>query len=380
MLFKDIFGKDDVKKRLVSSVNENRVSHAQLFLGPEGSGKLALALAYAQFICCQNKKEDDACGECNSCKKYNKLEHPDLHFFFPTAVSKISKNAKPSSKIYIKEWRSFLLKNNTYICLNEWLSYIDIENKQATIYTDDCTDIIKVLNLKSYESEYKIIIIYMIEKLYHSAAPKLLKALEEPPEKTLFLIVSEQQDLILKTILSRVQLIKIHKHTDNEVASYLVEKAGADKLRAESISKISEGNIIEALRIFENEDEINFFTTNFQEWMRYCYKKDYSSIVTWVDNMSKASIGKERLKKFFIYALNNSRNCLLINFNSKDLVKVNEEDMEFLKKFHPFINAKNFESIHEELNKALLHIERNVSPKIVLMDLSFKIIKLLMLR
>jgi len=376
MQFKDIIGQASIKEKLISSVKENRVSHAQLFWGPEGSGKLALALAYAQYISCTDKKNDDSCGVCSSCIKYNKLVHPDLHFFFPVAATK--KMTKPTSKVFTSEWREFLIKNNYYVAIENWFEFIGIENKQAIINKDDCLDIIKTLNLKSFESDYKIIIIYMVEKLYHAAAPKLLKVLEEPPEKTLFILITENHDQVLNTIISRTQLIKIDKKSDAEIINYLQLNNALDAQEASKIAKIANGNLSEALRILENADETHFNFENFQSWMRLCYAKDYAKIISWIEEMSKASVGREKLKRFFIYALKSARCCLLINNTKSDeLLNFSQEEIKFLKNFAPFINEKNIFQIVEELNKTLYHIERNLNPKIVLMDVSFNILKLL---
>jgi len=381
MLFKDIIGHSAIKKRLINSVIENRVSHAQLFLGPEGSGKLALALAYAQFICCSNKLEDDACGICKSCQKFNKLEHPDLHFFFPNASSVFVKNEKgtstSTSTLYLADWRSFLISSNYYVCYNKWVNHINIENKQAIINVADTTDIIKKVNIKSYESDYKIILIYMPEKLYHSAAPKLLKVLEEPPEKTLFLLVSENHDLILKTILSRVQLVKITKHTDQEVILFLQKHYKVETQDAAIIARTANGNCVEAVILHENAEENNLFFTFFQSWMRACYSRKIIDIINWIDEFSKKISGREKHKRFMHFALKISNASLYYNYDVKDLVKLNNTQMEFLKKFHPFLNEKNILQISNELNTALNNIERNANIKILLMDLSFKIMRLL---
>lgn len=373
MLFKDIIGHESLKGRLVNSVTNNRVSHAQLFLGDEGSGKLALALAYAQFLICTDKQNNDACGVCKPCQKMSKLEHPDLHFFFPSP--NIEK--KKTSKDYIAEWREFVLKNNLYVSLPDWYSFIQIENKQGIINADDCVDIIRTIKLKPYESDYRIIIIYMAEKIYSAAAPKLLKAFEEPPEKTLFILLAESHDAILKTILSRVQLLKIAKHSDSDVAQYLQKYHQVESQDAAIISKISGGDIVEAVRLYENADETRFYFENFAKWMRLCYKRDMGALVEWIDEMSKKTIGREKRKKFFVYALRIARNSLLLNMQAADLLAVSESEMTFLKKFHPFINERNIITINKEFNKALYQIERNLNAKIVFMDLSFQLMRLL---
>lgn len=376
MQFKDIIGQYPVKEKLINSVKENRVSHAQLFLGPEGSGKLALALAYAQYISCTDKKTDDSCGVCNSCIKYNKLIHPDLHFFFPSAPTK--KIAKPLSKLFIAEWREFVIKNNFYVALEDWLEFIGVENKQGIINAQDCNEIIKTLSLKSFESEYKIVIIYMAEKLFHAAAPKLLKILEEPPDKTLFILICENHDQVINTILSRTQLIKISKHSDKDLIHCLQKIHGLEENEASKIAKIANGNYSEALRIIDNIEETDFNFEKFRDWMRLCYAADYATIISWIDDMSKATVGRERLKRFFYYALKATRNCLLINnTETEHLLKLTQEETVFFKKFSPFINSKNVFFIVEEFNKTIFYIERNLNPKIVLMDVSFNLIKLL---
>ena len=376
MLFKDIFGQEATKEKLINTVKENRVSHAQLFLGPEGSGKLAFALAYAQYISCTDKKEDDSCGVCSSCVKYNKLIHPDLNFFFPSAATK--KISNPASKAFSNEWREFVIKSNYYVTLENWFEFIGIENKQAIINAQDCNDIIKSLSLKSFESDYQVVIIYMVEKLFHAAAPKLLKILEEPPEKTLFILISENQDQVLNTILSRTQLVKISKHTDSEIAGYLMKNAGLESQVAFRIAKSANGNCSEALRIIDNLDDSNYNFENFSAWMRLCYKRDYAAVISWVEEIAKASVGREKLKRFIIYALKATRYCMLINnTESDDILNLNNEELKFFKNFSPFINEKNIIQIVELLNVALSHIARNLNPKIVLMDVSLNLIKLL---
>ncbi len=378
MQFKDIIGQDYIKNKLISTVKENRVSHAQLFLGPEGSGKLALAIAYAQYISCTDKKNDDSCGVCNSCIKYNKLIHPDLHFYFPTASTK--KNSKPESKVFIKEWREFILKNKGYIALEDWLDFIDIENKQATIYADDCNDIIKTVSLKSFESDYKIFIMYMAEKMYHASAPKLLKLLEEPPDKTLFILITENPDQILNTILSRTQLVKIKKLTDKDIADQIQKTNNLDSFQAMQLAKMANGNYTEALRLIDNIEDTNFNFENFSNWMRACYKGDYAAIIGWIESISKAPGGREKFKRFFSYALKATHNCLIMNnLKNQNILKLPQDEIDFFTRFSPFINHRNIDNITEAFNKAFFHIERNVNQRVVLMDTSFTLVKLLKL-
>ena len=200
MLFKDVIGHNDLKSRLLLSVKEGRIPHAQLFFGPEGSGNLPLAFAYAQYLNCKNRQPEDSCGLCPSCIQFQKLAHPDLHFIYPVATTTTIKE-KPKSLDFIAQWREFLLSNNCYVSLNDWYETIEIEKKQGIINKDDCNEIVRLLGYKSYESEYKVMVIWMVEKLFHAAAPKILKILEEPPDKTVFLLITENTDLILSTII-----------------------------------------------------------------------------------------------------------------------------------------------------------------------------------
>ncbi len=258
MRFKDVIGQGPVKQRLIKTVKDNRVSHAQLFLGPEGSGKLALAIAYAQYINCTNKSPDDSCGTCPSCIKYSKLIHPDLHFIYPTAP--LEKLEKPISLDFIAKWRELLTDTRCYLDLPAWYEKIGIERKQAIINTRDCSEILKTLSYKSYEAEYKVMIIWMVEKLFHAAAPKILKILEEPPDKTLFILVSENQEQILKTILSRTQLIKIPSIDEDVLIESLIGE-GYEQSRVNDAVRISGGNYLEANRLLGMADEE---TQNFQ--------------------------------------------------------------------------------------------------------------------
>ena len=370
MRFADIIGQEDIKQRLVRTVEESRVSHAQLFLGPEGSGKLALAVAYAQYINCTNKQDGDSCGECPSCIKYQKFIHPDLHFIYPTA--KVKNIEKPMSKDFISQWRELLLETNSYVNLSAWYAKLGMERKQAIINARDCNEIIKTLSYKSYESEYKVMIIWMVEKLFHAAAPKILKVLEEPPDKTLFLLVSENQDLIINTILSRTQLIKIGKLSDTELTKALI-RDGYEPAQANDAVRIADGNYLAAVRLISQSEEERYNFLNFREWMRNVYQFDVEKLIKFVADMSKNS--REKNKSFLNYALRFTRESLLMNYNSSDLVRVNNEESDFIGKFYPFINERNSHLIAEELDKSIYHIERNANPSVLFMDLSLKLAK-----
>jgi DNA polymerase III subunit delta' len=374
MLFREVIGQDEIKKRLISNAVNNRISHAQLFWGQQGSGTLALALAYTRFIQCRNRQADDACGQCPSCLKFNKLEHPDIHFIFPAAPNKETKEKeKVSSKMFIAQWRNFLLKT-PYFNYLEWLEALGIENKQAIINAEDCNDIIRTLGLKSYESPYKIVIIYMVEKLYYAAAPKLLKIVEEPPDNTLFLMVSENKDRIINTILSRTQQLKVPLPPENELRQALIERYGLDDAKAGQIAFLSDGDIAQALKLIDDEEEMADFDA-FREWMRYCYLNDTAKILKWVEKTATA--GREKQKSFFQFGLKMFRLSLVNNYNAADLIRLDEEQQKFLDGFSPFINHHNTLKIVDAFNEAILHLERNANPRILFADLSFRLSKLM---
>jgi len=374
MLFSEIVGNTAAKRRLIQTVRESRVSHAQLFLGPEGSGKLQLALAYAQFINCKSRTETDSCGVCPSCAKYNKLIHPDLHFVFPTAKSG---DAKPLSKNFMKQWREYILANDCHASFNDWISFIGVERKQAIINAEDCTEIIKTLSYKQYESEYKVMIIWMTEKLFHSAAPKLLKILEEPPEKTLFLLIAEDQDQILNTILSRAQLFKISKLTDDELAVALKQKFTVDTTMLQRTINLSNGNFVAAQHTLNQIDDERQYFDLFTNWMRACYTNNIVKVNEFMSEFSKMS--RESQKSFLSYGLNVLRECFIYNLSRVLQPRLDEQEQTFVSKFAAFVTSANIEFFNKTVNDAISHIERNANANILFVDVSLtmhKIIKM----
>ena len=370
MLFKEIIGQQAVKERLIRSVKEARVSHAQLFLGPQGSGSLALAVAYAQYLSCIKKQEDDSCGSCSSCIKYNKLVHPDLHFVYPVALSK---DVRVSTDVMAK-WREAFLEN-PYLTLFSWFEQMDAENKQAVIGVEESGETLRKLSLTTYEAEYKIMIIWQAEKMNQAAANKLLKILEEPPDKTLFLLVCESEDQLLRTIVSRTQLIKISKISEKELIQALIERHSLLPEAAEKLSHLADGNYAEALLLLNENENAAQNLASFQKLMRASIKFDPKAVMAWIDEVNVA--GRERQKNFLNYALHIMRESLILNYGDITLVKLSADEQEFVKKFSPFIHAKNMEQFIEELNKAHYHMERNANAKILFMDLAFKFNELL---
>lgn len=377
MYFKEVLGQEKLKKLLMQSIREGTVPHAQLFLGPKGSANLALALAFAQYVACKNKQQDDACGSCTSCVKHLKFVHPDLHFVFPVATTSNVKT-KPVSKNFLSEWRS-LLDENPYFSLLDWLKLIGVENKQGLISVEESVHVLKDLSLKPYESETRIMLIWMPEKMNIQAANKLLKIIEEPPQKTLFLLVTESTENMLATVLSRTQLLKVPRHSDEEVLNYLMNR-GVEQVRAKMISNLVDGNINKALQLAEHMEDSEQNALNFVQWMRLCFSalqvKDIDKLVQWSEIMAKA--GRENQKSFLLFASNVMRDALLKNYGVEKMMKMNVSGHNFtMEKFAPFIHAENCMEIISELNTAQLHIERNANPKILFLDTSFKIARLL---
>ena len=370
MLFKEIIGQQAVKDRLVRSFKEGRISHAQLFLGPEGSGSLPIALAYARYISCKNKTDEDSCGQCSSCVKYNKLVHPDLHFVYPVALSK---DVKTSTDV-AANWREAFL-DNPYITLFNWFEQLSAENKQAVIGVEESGEILRKLSLTTYEAEYKIMIIWQAEKMNPAAANKLLKILEEPPDKTLFLLVCENEDQLLRTIVSRTQLIKINKISDRDLIDVLVSRHNQTPDAAEKIAHLADGSYAEAQLLLSENENAGQNLASFQKLMRASLKFDPKAVMAWIDDISVA--GRERQKNFLNYALHIMRESMIVNYGDTILVKLGADEQDFVKKFSPFIHGRNIERFIDELNKAHYHMERNANAKILFMDLACKFSELL---
>lgn len=371
MQFKNVIGQAAVKQRLVNSVKENRVSHAQLFLGAEGSGNLAMAIAYAQYLVCENSN-DDSCGVCPACIKMSKLIHPDMTFSYPVAPKE--KVSKPKSVDYIEDWRKAVIEN-PYLNFNDWVEFLDIENKQGIISVEESADILRRLSLKSVESGYKIVIIWLPEKLHLSAANKLLKIIEEPPDQTIFILVAENHERIISTITSRTQLIKINNISDEEIVSALISHHGLEQNAAKKIAHRADGNYREALLMVNNDPEEEDDSKRFLEWMRSCLKSNVANIAEFSDSMSK--VGRERQKMFLQTALHIARECLMMNYADHSMIRMEGKELEDFKRFAPFVNENNAEQFVEELNKAHFHLERNANTKILFTDLSFKMNRLL---
>ena len=374
MNFSQIPGQKEIKRKLLRSVKEERVSHAQLFAGPEGCGSMALALAYARYISCENRTDYDSCGICKSCVKYEKLIHPDLHFVFP--VIKGKKATDPVSDNYLEEWREFV-KKSPYFTLNNWMDSIEVGNAQGMIFASEASEIIKKLSLKTFESDFKIMIIWLPEKMHQATANKLLKMIEEPPEKTLFLLVSEEPDKVIPTILSRCQLVKIPSFNTRDIENYLSGRYKLTMEKADDISRVSNGNITRAIELCENEDSSLENLERFKSLMRFAWKRDIIALINWSEEM--AATGREAQKNFISFSLRLLRENLMLSLDQmkNSLVYLTGNEADFSGKFHPSINLNNIYPLNEELNLVHSHIESNGNAKIIFLDLALKVTRLI---
>ena len=374
MNFSRIPGQKEIISKLIRSVKEERVSHAQLFTGPPGCGSLALALAYATYVSCENRTDTDSCGICKSCVKYEKMIHPDLHFVFP--VTKNKKDSEPVSDSFIEEWREFAGKS-PFFTVNSWLDSIEVGNAQGLIFSSEAAEIIKKLSLKTFESDFKIMIIWLPEKMHPSAANKLLKLIEEPPDRTLFLLVSDEPDKVLPTILSRCQLIRIPGFKNNEIREFIAVKFSAEKQKASEIADVANGNIIKAIELYENEDSSLQNLERFKNLMRFAWKRDVLSLLGWSENIS--STGREAQKNFLSYSLRLLRENLMMTLGQlkNRLVFLAGDEASFSDNFHPFINQNNIYLLTDEFNLAFSHVEANGNAKIIFLDLAMKVTRLI---
>ena len=372
MFFRDVIGQEDVKQRLIHSVKTGQIAHAQLFCGPEGVGKFPLALAYARYIQCTNKGENDACGQCPSCKQYNNLMHPDLHFVFP--IVKNEKKKKRVSDDYIEDWRLFLAEN-TYFNLDQWLEYIDAANSQAMIYAEESREIIRKISLKTYESDYKVMIIWLPERMNAVCANKLLKLLEEPYDKTVFLLVSDNASAILGTILSRTQPVHLRPLSEDVVSSALVTNYSLSPEDASAIAHIASGNYLRALESIRVSDEMRLNFDLFVRLMRLEYGRKIKDLKLWSEEIS--DLGREKERIFLSYAQRMLRENFIYNIRQPEINYMTTQEAQFSSRFAPFIHERNVYPIMEELSRAYDDIGQNANGKIVFFDLAIKMIMLL---
>ncbi len=371
MFFKDIIGQDEVKRRLINSVDSGHIAHAQLLCGPEGVGKFAMALAYARYIHCANRRDGEACGECPSCKQHSALTHPDLHFVFP--MVKVDKKKRICDD-YLPEWSEFL-KENTYFGLDTWLKHISADNKQAVIYGEESESILRKMSLKSYGSPYKIMIIWLPERMNDTCANKLLKLLEEPYPGSVFLLVSNNPARVLGTIQSRSQLIEMRALSSHVIAEALQRQYGIGEQDAKAVAHIADGSYLRACEALQLNEENQLFFNYFVAVMRLAYARRIKDLKAWSEEV--ADLGRERLRRFLSYAQRMIRENYIYNLHVPELSYMNTEEQQFSSRFAPFIHERNVQAIMQHLSDAENDIGQNANAKIVLFDLAIKLIMLL---
>lgn len=379
MLFSEILGHQYNKNHLLKSATQGRIPHAQLFIGPEGCGTLPMAIAYSQYILCQNSGDENSGGNeaCNL--KFDHFSHPDLHFIYPTVTTDDVKS-KPKSIDFITDFRQFL-KENPYGSLFDWYQLLGVKNKQGEIRVDDAQEILKSLALKSYEGGYKVIIIWMADKMNIAASNKLLKLLEEPTDKTVFILISENEEDIIQTIRSRCQVVHFNALPEKVIEEGLIVKHNIDPKMATKIAHQAQGNFNKALQLLSDDGEDSYFEKWFVDWVRAAFRAKGNAaaiqdLINWSDQI--AGLGRETQKKFLDFCINMFRQALLLNYETPKLVYLEPKVDKFkLENFAPFVNGNNIQDIFKELSDAMYHIERNGNAKIILTDLSIKLTRLI---
>jgi len=380
MLFKDILGQDHIKNYLITTANAGRIPHAQLFIGPEGSGTLPMAMAYAQYILCNNSDGENTTGNSACNLKFEHISHPDMHFVYPITSTDEVKGDSVVSTNFLDQWRSFV-KENPYGSLFDWYKKLEIPKKQGIISVKESAAINKNLSLKAYEGGYKVMIIWMADKMRTDAANKLLKLLEEPPEKTIFILISESIDDLLQTIISRCQVVDFLALPEQEITNALITTHKVEANLAKKIAHQCEGNYNKALHLLHKDDDDSVFEEWFINWVRAAFKAKgnasvIADLISWSATIAKE--GRETQKNFLQFCIQFFRQALLLNYQATDLVYLEPNFENFkLEKFAPFVHGNNIMDIFKELEDAMYHIERNGNSNIILTDLSIKLTRLL---
>ena len=372
MYFKDILGQKGLVAQLCRMVDENRLAHALMFTGPSGNGKLPVAVALARYILCRDRRNGDACGCCPSCVKMDKLVHSDLHFVFPVKKKKgSSSDSAPVSDDYISEWRELFLKE-PYFSYSDWLEMLDVENQQPMIYEKESSEILRKLSLKSREGGWKIVIMWLPEKMKEACSNKLLKILEEPPAETLFLLVAESTEHILPTILSRTQRVEIPRIASDDIATALQRRYALDADTARSVAQQSGGDWEKAESMLRVDNDKKIYLELFMTLMRMAYKRDIMAMKQWSEQV--AALGRERQKGLLEYCQRMIRENFIMNFRRNEMLYLTPEERNFSVNFSPFVNENNIFGIVEEISEAQKHVEQNVNAKMIFFDMALRMI------
>lgn len=364
MKFKDITGHEELKLRLAKGADEGRVSHAQLFTGRCGSGTLPLALAYAQYVNCTQRRDGDSCGECAACRKISELAHPDLHFVFPVNSTK-SGSQKPLSDAFLTQWRRIWNETGGVFDEQAWYAAINIENQQGLITRNEADEVIRKLSFKSFEARYKVMIVWLPEKMRIEAANALLKMLEEPWERTLFLLVSEAPEKLLPTILSRTQQVAVPGIGERDIQRWLSDKYGLAADDSANIARLSEGDMIEARKLAGGADDetTKQYFDLFVQLMRLSYNDKHLELLEWAENA--AAMGREEQKRLLQYSIRMLRENYMLHAGMDALTNLWGEELKFSQNFSPFIGNHNIESLVSEMELAIAQIAQNGNPKMI---------------
>jgi DNA polymerase-3 subunit delta' len=365
--FKDVIGLGAQKEQLIREVQADRISHAQLFLGKTGYGSFPLALAFVQYILCKQRTDTDSCGVCPSCQRVAQMQHPDVHFSFPTVQAEAN-----VSDLQFPIWKNTILAN-PFMSLNNWIEVSDDKGRRPIISKHESESIVKKLSLKSFEGGYKVVIIWMADEMNDVCANKLLKIIEEPPAKTLFLLLAENQQSIMPTILSRTQLLKIKQVADDDLVGFLKAQGLVSSEIIDSIVSRSEGDMNAALEIVGASEDVQQNRNDFIQMMRVCYKKDVIAMLDWSETVAQK--GREQQKNYLKYCLFMIRQSLMKNYTDNQLVRASKQEKEFLEKFARFITGNNVMAFNKLFSEAHYSVERNAHAKMLFMHISFEVMR-----
>lgn len=368
MHFSDLIGQDKIVNQVRQMVTSDRLPHALLLLGPEGSGHLSLGLALAQYILCSDRRPEGACGQCPNCQKATRYVHPDWHFSFPT----VGTNARSES--FLPEWREAITQQ-PYLNANQWLQRIGTENQQGNITKEECVQIVRKLSLKTFEADYKILFMWMPEYLGREGN-RLLKMIEEPPDQTVFILVAENQELILNTILSRCQLVSFPPMLDAVVEEGLIVLKGLEKDRAQAIAQLANGNFNAAISLAEEIESDH--AQRFLDWLRHCYRGNGAALVPWVDQFSR--LGRENQKHFFRYGLHFLRELLALQFSGTGPSRLRDNELDAAKKLSAVLSYEQIKPIVSLFNDCIYNIERNANQKVMMLDSSIQLHRFMKLK
>ena len=378
MQFKDVIGQQEVKQKLISSVERGRVSHAQLFVGDEGVGALPLAIAYAQYLNCPHRHDGDSCGGCPSCYQIGQLAHPDLHFVFPVNTPKgKSSSEKPISSRFMPQWRELVSSTGGYFNEQMWYEALEIDNKQGNISTFEADEIIRALSFKSFESEYKIVLIWLPERMNIPAANKLLKILEEPWDKTLFLMVSQSPDKLLPTIISRTQGITIPAIEQADLAAWLMSHKNLMEADADKVARLSRGNLLEADRCLQviSSGAGNEAFDLFVKLMRLSYENRHMELLEWAETV--AAMGREEQKRLMSNSIRLIRDSYMMTAGVPEISYLFGKEYDFCKKFAPYVNNSNVEQLIAEMELVIRQVGQNGNPKLIFPHFALTVSKLI---